>query len=958
MTSEIHHHHLLHQQQADPYVIYQLRKPHQRGTAVVPRLVPKSHAPAFSHANYRFTRIRAPPADDTSLYLPKSLDYPTNWGSFGSESSIWSGSSAASAFPNRVAPILKSSTRSKHEDAASSVASMTERTSLLSSEGTRSLKSFVRFEQQLHAHLPAPAPVRRPFGEFNDPYRFILPPALSEVEQEDRIVQAAIDDPSSVRSEDIEIDLTSGVPLVEEDEPIDVLQDVSRSLPKMRNSPIPTPTRKRRSLVAWLFGGGERELRGTRKYADVHAAPIMDEDEEARRRAQFVRGAGKHYRSGRLSRKRFSWKRSSSVGRNSDMGDRKTGGLGGSAKQLWSRLKRSASFTFGSKKKNEKPEDEKEPEMVGGLQDDPISPSSSFIQRKMASLRETAARRMVSGKKEVLIPETLLERREDRPRPNQQSSGLGSQISARQSRPTLDQLILARPELGHATSESVEKLANRINSDLSQGTTLQTLTEASGSLNQFNGDGASSSLESMQAARMKFQTSLVSSPADGNSMGSFAIVCEEEDRGSVSERLRSYGRNSGSGSSSDMKLSNASKMSLELLRARAAQVPLRPRVSGRDNSGHTGMHSRDNSDAHEKAFSRVEATLRSRVLHGGVPAQEKNSSGTINIFGPSVKERSRGYGRIERNAEDSSELVAMFRTGGSSGKLKLQEAANSSYRNRNRNRGNADFNDPHPTALDVYCQCPCACVYEAECQLSCDSKSGLSMKSAKSGGSKRSMEKVQERNLSALTAQSPSLSLLNGAREESSSAMLTEKAWMDAMRRKMDLSEEEAIRNKEWSGRYGRREEQRTNTAAAVRMNAEAKETRSTSSQEPRTRRIVPANPGLERMRQEQTEVRTGRPRVKAKSGIEYHGGVAVQRKKGQPKTQMRPRELSPGRSSARPISTPATSPPSDPLGSNGLVEEVVIGERRETDVGLVVVEKTRRVGAGGRSLLSRLTGK
>ncbi len=921
----------------------------------MPRLVPKSHAPAFSHANYRFTRIRAPPADDTSLYLPKSLDYPTNWGSFGSESSIWSGSSAASAFPSRVPAIIKTSTRSKHEDAASSVASITERTSLLSSEGTRSLKSFVRFEQQLHAHLPAPAPVRRPFGEFNDPYRFILPPALSEVEQEDRIVQAAIDDPSSVRSEDIDIDLTPQEPPVGE-EAIDTILDFNPTLPNKRNTS--TPTRRRRNLFSWLFGGGERELRGTRKYADVHTAPIMDEDEEARRREQFVRGADKRRRSNRMSGKRFSWKRSSSVDRNSDAdADRKTSGLGGSAKQLWSRLKRSASFTFGSKKYT-KPKEDKKPEMVGGLQDDPISPNSSFIQRKMAALRETTARRMVTaGKKEILIPEVLLERREDRPRPNQLSSGLGAQIgAARQVRPTLDQLILARPELGYATSESVEKLANRINSDLSQGTTLKTLTEGSGSLNQFNqfnGDGPSSSLESVQAARTKFQTSLVSSPTEGNSMGSFAIVCEEEDRASVSERLRSYRRNSGS-TSGELRLSNASRMSLELLRARAAQVPLRPRVANRDDSALAGRHSRENSDAHEKAYARIEASLRSGTRQ--TPLQQ-TSIAEMTRISPSVKERARTFERMESASEDNSnsQLVAMLQQkSGSSGKLKLQEAPNAPSRSRSRNRGNKDFNDPHPTALDVYCQCGCTCVYEAECQMSCDAKSGKSYKSAKSGGSKRSTDKAQERNLSALTAQSPSLSLLNGAREESSGAVLTEKAWMDAMRRKMELIDE-AGRHKEWSERYGRREEQKT-TSTGVGGKKDARQPSSPTKQELRARRSTPSKME-QRVRFQQTETRTGRPRSASSGGIEYHGGVAVQRKRGPPKGQQRPRDLSPVPSASRPISTPATSPPSERRSSTGLEMEAI--ERRDTEVGLVVVEKTRRVGSGGGwSILNRLTGK
>ncbi|PXF40194.1 hypothetical protein BWQ96_10102 [Gracilariopsis chorda] len=75
----------------DPYVVYQLRKPNQRGTAVIPRFVPNTHAPAFSPANYRFARVWATDAATPLFNAPRSFEYTP---SLGSESSHWSETSS------------------------------------------------------------------------------------------------------------------------------------------------------------------------------------------------------------------------------------------------------------------------------------------------------------------------------------------------------------------------------------------------------------------------------------------------------------------------------------------------------------------------------------------------------------------------------------------------------------------------------------------------------------------------------------------------------------------------------------------------------------------------------------------------------------------------------------------------------------------------------------------------
>lgn len=123
------------EQPRDPFVVYQLRKPSQRGGAVVPRL---RHNPGPSPANYRFARV--PPAPSLPAPpLPKSLDYPP---------------------------------RLLDWDDTMSYSSHSTRTSLLSSETayTRSVNSaFMHFDSPttdlMHHQTPvhAPVAVRRPF---------------------------------------------------------------------------------------------------------------------------------------------------------------------------------------------------------------------------------------------------------------------------------------------------------------------------------------------------------------------------------------------------------------------------------------------------------------------------------------------------------------------------------------------------------------------------------------------------------------------------------------------------------------------------------------------------------------------------------------------------------------------------------------------------------------------------
>lgn len=764
----------------DPYVIYQLRKPHQRGTAVVPRLVPKSHAPAFSHVSNRFARVRPAP-DDEQLYLPKSLEYPTNWGSFGSESSIWSASSAASAFPNRVQPLAASSNGTSlvqpsrlrtigsaagsaadsvdDDDASSarSVTSLTERTSLLSSDGTRSLKSFIRFDAPLTSGLQAPVAVR--------PAQFLLPPPLSQVEREDSIVQAAIDDPTTVAPTDDEIIIESASKNSMDSHPVADVEATHASRSRHRLSLRPrqpyhsVSTRQRRSMFAWLFGGGEKPL-GGRRYGDAYAAPIMDEDEEAQRRAQFVR-SGKED-TGRQSRsfvRRFSWrKRSTSVDSRRNNGVERDGQpLGGgrrSARQIWRSIRRSASFTLGSKKNNDfayrQPEEPRVDDLTRPRVDisaeDMSGPSDSFVKRKMASLRDSTSRRMAVAAGEIdVVNDSILrigrrhetpiiptERREDRPRaskstpsassrPSQSGSRMSATMRAYNSSTntvSLSELISARPELQHATSESVELLANRINSDLSHGTTLPSVSEQSGSSARSTPvrDGSFGLLGSGLEKGALLQTSAVSS--EGNSEGLLPavqnIVCEKAHSPIMrpmkssfqhprSTRASTHAR---SNVATELRLSSASKMSIEMLKARTAAV------SGSPNTPKSSLKS---------VFYDI----------GAEKARRGNSS-------------------------------------------------------------RSDYSHPHATQLDVFCQCSCSCVYESDCQQSCDvnnssDKAALYPSAGSDTDAKVRSKPQKQREIfdDSKGAESPSLSLINGSRTETPHKISAEE-WMETIRRRLE----------------------------------------------------------------------------------------------------------------------------------------------------------------------------
>lgn len=266
-------------QVSDPYVIYQLRKPSQRGTAVIPRFVPNTHAPAFSPANYRFARVWT--AHDNTvvspsalLHVPRSFEYA---GSLGSESSLWSDTaswvsvSSLRTTPSEPrAPLL----HSNHTPVSAA--------SFFNSDlENHRLRSSFRASSHL-SDIDSPIP--------ND---FRYPPALSESLSED----AVIDDLLSLRKPQF--------PQIRNHSSLHNSRDTSavhrqssyrnsrssqhRSTPRSnpnRNSLIPPLTRKRRTLWQWLFCTNKAAMSTT-----VPSVTISKTATAVRRRIQPVNSA-------------------------------------------------------------------------------------------------------------------------------------------------------------------------------------------------------------------------------------------------------------------------------------------------------------------------------------------------------------------------------------------------------------------------------------------------------------------------------------------------------------------------------------------------------------------------------------------------------------------------------------------------------------------------------------------
>ncbi|KAI0563044.1 peptidyl-prolyl cis-trans isomerase G isoform X3 [Gracilaria domingensis] len=215
----------------DPYVIYQLRKPSQRGTAVIPRFVPNTHAPAFSPANYRFARVWATDASTPLFQAPRSFEFAP---SLGSESSMWSDTSSYLSLSTlRTAP--------------------SERPSLL--HATQQPIFLPRRASLTHSNSPS---------DYDTAQHFRYPPALSESVDEDAVVDDLL---SSMNTPQFPQLRNTSSAMLRTKAPIPTHHHSShrsnvRSSRAVREhhphrplfgSFLPSMTKKRRSLWQWLF---------------------------------------------------------------------------------------------------------------------------------------------------------------------------------------------------------------------------------------------------------------------------------------------------------------------------------------------------------------------------------------------------------------------------------------------------------------------------------------------------------------------------------------------------------------------------------------------------------------------------------------------------------------------------------------------------------------------------------
>lgn len=276
----------------DPYVIYQLRKPNQRGTAVIPRYVPNTHAPAFSPANYRFARVwpqhdaANAPSSTLHTHAPRSFEYA---GSLGSESSVWSDTSSwVSVSSLRTAP-SEVRTPLLHQPTA-----------------PVSAASFFNNDYNNNPLYQPGRPSSHRSSEHGSSARgsFRYPPALSESISED----AVIDDLLSQRSgQHGRSPTNSSVPVRKDNSPEKrssrrpsdhgrprrqssshrVSARVTPAThPATRSSFLPALTRKRRSLWQWLFCADHQAHSMTSNVKPITATGNRDKSRSSQSQSQ------------------------------------------------------------------------------------------------------------------------------------------------------------------------------------------------------------------------------------------------------------------------------------------------------------------------------------------------------------------------------------------------------------------------------------------------------------------------------------------------------------------------------------------------------------------------------------------------------------------------------------------------------------------------------------------------
>eukprot|EP00177_Eucheuma_denticulatum_P006514 GFKZ01011863.1.p1 GENE.GFKZ01011863.1~~GFKZ01011863.1.p1 ORF type:complete len:1220 (-),score=115.51 GFKZ01011863.1:674-4333(-) len=761
---------------SDPYVIYQLRKPSQRGTAVIPRFVPNTHAPAFSPANYRFARVwandsNAPP--NSLLQVPRSFEYA---GSLGSESSFWSDTSSW---------VSVSSLRTAQSD---------QRQPLLHSASPAKVSAAAFFAKDYGPTTNALRSTSNRSSDINRP-TFRYPAALSESISED----AVVDDLLGTRDSRFPHISTSGhsqrlTMRPSNDHHSRAPRNTSRALP--RSGLLPALTRKRRNLWQWLFCSDQV---ATSTVASVTGPPAPPKNRG--RAADRVPGGDKEF-FGRTSRGRDNQKSKSRTpsfelrrGRPERESPRRT--------VSWSFVPKAL---LGRDQRRRKPPSTKPPARENPVKEDFIKRSQRKKDRPRAYVEEPESRGNKFGFAKAMPGRTESPHRRE-PTRSEEERRRRPQEKSRQDRPREDRPRQSgKPHLKNPSSvapvqtsvvpslrekdgsgsfqplmqrmrsaDSSDPVTSRISSDLSS-TLERSLGSRSGSSTPVDLKKALGGARGLEPAAHGLDpaangvSSDVSSHASGvhekHSPDSQVPISDETEppvmlggidfstinaaRASRNPQLRSglfafpssstessgiLGQNgarswekaqtySGNSTSEDQHgldnyvgLTNAAVGATEQSLKSSIGDPLsylitKERDTDADTQS-TGLTSlADESVSTHKTVSGVPDDFRIIPSTNGAPRYQNRD--------PKISARQMHEHRddLSDSSGSANQQPHIFKN--SALFSRNQPMSPSHLSSASPRRFHSDWSDPHATDIDVFCQCDCSCVYEEECRRSCD----------------------------------------------------------------------------------------------------------------------------------------------------------------------------------------------------------------------------------------------
>lgn len=764
---------------SDPYVIYQLRKPSQRGTAVIPRFVPNTHAPAFSPANYRFARVWANDSNaqpNSFLNVPRSFDYA---GSLGSESSFWSDtsswvsvSSLRTAQSDHRQPLLHASSPPKVSAAAFFNNDYPLSSNPLRSHSTRS-------------------------SEIDQQPAFHYPPALSESLSED----AVIDDLLATRVPQYPTISTPSPSPRPTPNPSNQHQYSTKQSTRSptRSGLLPALTRKRRSLWQWLFCSDQAAASTTvpsvtvppsnssrQKERAVDRVPGGDKDfltrahkakdapKPKRRSPSFELRRGKPERE--TSRRSMSWTFVPKALLGRDQKRRKPP----STKPVVNEDVLKENKLKRSKKKKDRPRGLVDEELDEGRAGGKLTFAKAFVGLDTAQVKRSEGRRDVVRRDDEKPKRHQDRPREDRPRKSSQPQSKKNVSVAPVQKSVVPSLrekkgVGSMPGLTQRmrSADSSDPVTSRISSDLSS-----TLERSMGSR---SGDSTPVHMKTYQVGGHEFDPAAngVSSDVSSHENSGLQSKSSPSEQISVPEVPDPPIRSGGI----DFSTINAARASRNpQLRSELFAFPSSSTESGGffgpsdykswenphsaypeyTNAENLGASSSTEADA--TMFDPVARALeKNRLRSGGGPLSylmpeqdldvdaDTQSTGLTSLADESVSthktvsavgddyrlnppstinvRNQRGDPRgnakqLQEHRDDMSDSSGsvqaphIFKNSAlfsSNRSFSPSRLSNSSPR-----RFHSDWSDPHATDIERFCQCRCDCVYEEECRRTCE----------------------------------------------------------------------------------------------------------------------------------------------------------------------------------------------------------------------------------------------